>query len=664
MKKLFLIILILFIEIIYSKTYYISENDSSHGNYDIRADLVNDLISSKLVSGDSILFRRGERFFTHINYFKGGLNHITFASYGDTLLSKPVIDGSIIHFEFDTSEWKDFDVINNVKFYKKNIKGLELVENVYADDELLTLSREPDADETLITGMKNSYTGYFKIDSVDTVDPKKIFYDFSNTYDWGEAELITRINQWRYEVLRFTNLNDKFVCENEPPSLLKKGNGYFIQRSYQALDHSNEWYYDKENGILYFNTDKESCTIYVSSNREDDNAGIDIKRRKGVLVKDLEFRNAKYGIKLENSFELEISNCNFRNSVYGIINKKTFVNDCSISNNRIDNMRSCGVRIIGDRINVLNNSIDSIGMTMGCESKEFNNLNGIEIFGNNSLISNNSVRNTGYCGIRIFNASGSQVIDNYVENAMQVLSDGGGIYSYHNLDGNKLIKRNMITGVYGNAGGTLGEDHASNGIYLDEFSFHFEVDSNVVYNCGGGIYLQNSRMDTVTNNIFGDNNTTEFHINHAGRILNGGELNPSNDPGFDPDTLSFIPEGYFWDRQEGILYYMKKPSGIIYIRPGDNIISDNLILPDKSKYSIQFRTWQNIDDFLIEDLTGIRDFFLKNIQQKYLRDTGVYILGMNIEGSTKVTDRITKSLYDNLREVKVYIWKGKKVTIN
>ena len=340
------------------------------------------------------------------------------------------------------------------------------------------------------------------------------------------------------------------------------------------------------------------------------------------------------------------------------------MNDGRIENNDIRNIRSCGIKMIGDRITIKDNLIDSIGMSLGCESKEFNNLNGIEVIGNDSRIISNTVKNTGYCGIRIFNASGSQVTGNYIDSSMRLLSDGGGIYSYHNLDGNKLIKRNKIINVYGNATGTQGDDHGSNGIYLDEFSFHFKVDSNIVYNCGGGIYMQNSRMDTVTNNIIGDNNTTEFHMNHAGRILNGGELNPSDDPAFDPDTLTCIPEGYYWETQEGILYYKEKPKGIIYIRPGDNLVSDNFILPDKSKYSIQFRTWQNIDDFLIEDLTGIKDFFFKNIQQEYLRDTGVYILGMNIEGSTKIINGITQNLYEYLREVKVYIWKGKKVTIN
>lgn len=650
--------------IVNSATYYISESDTIHEKYDIRPDEINDLIANRLIEGDSILFKRGERFFTHINYFKAGLNYITFASYGDTLLSKPIIDGSVFHFEFDVSTWNDFEMIKGVKFYKKTIKGLDQVENIYADDAMLTLSREPDEDETLIQGMKNSFTGYFKIDSVDTSYHKKIFYDRSNATDWGDAELITRVNQWRYEVLNFSNKGGKYVCTDEPSAPLKKGNGYFVQRSKKALDHSNEWYYDKENGILYFNTDKEKCTVYISSNSEDDNAGIDIKRRKGVVVEDLEFRNAKYGIKLENSFDLLIENCSFRNSVYGIANKKTYVNNCLIRNNKIRNMRSYGIRIVGNDTKAVSNSIDSIGMILGCESKEFNNLNGIEVFGNNSLIINNTITNTGYCGIRIFDAAGSKVIDNYIENAMHLLSDGGGIYSYHNLDGNKIIKRNKIVNVHGSAKGTQGDDNGSNGIYLDEFSFHFKVDSNIVYKCGGGIYLQNSRMDTITNNILGDNNTTELHLNHAGRILNGGELNPSDDPAFNPDTLRSIPEDYFWDTQEGILYYKVKPSGIIYIRPGDNIISDNFILPNNSKYSIQFRTWQNIDDDLIEKLTGFEDFFERNIHEEYLRDTGVYILGMNIEGNTKVRDRITKSLYDNLREVKVYIWKGKKVKLN
>ena len=666
--RIFFISLIFIATSIFPATYYISENDTDHNKYDIRASQINDLISIKLIKGDSILFKRGERFFCHINYFKSGLNDITFSSYGDISLALPIIDGSIYHFDFDKNNWNDYEMIKGVKFYKKYIKDLELVENVYADDQMLTLSREPDANETVIAGMKNSYTGYFKIDSVDVKQPNKIFYDHSNTVDWGNAEIITRTHQWRYELLKFENKNEKYVIKDLLVSPLKKNYGYFIQRSYQALDKTDEWYYDEEKGILYFSTYKDKCTIYVSSNRESNNSGIDIKRRKGVVIKELDFRNAKYGIKLEHSFDLRISDNKFRNSVYGIINKSTYLNNSIFSNNLIKNMRSYGIRIIGHNITVNNNDIDSIGMSLGCESKGFNNLIGIELLGNNSVISDNIVKNIGYTGIRFSDASGSKVINNHIENTLQKLSDGGGIYSYHSMDGNKLIKGNTIINAYGNADGTLGTDHGSNGIYLDELSLHFKVDSNFVYNCGGGIYMQNSRSDTITNNTLKKNNTTEIHINHAGRILNGGKLNPSNDPGFDPDTLIVTPNEYVWDKEEGLLYYKNKRNGVVFVEPGNNYIANNMIYPDGdlNKYAFNFRTWQNIDDQLVYKLTSNKNFFHDNVLNESVDSTSMFIVGINVKNknlnqdSRKIKNTLDKRKYDFLRRIFIYIGSGTK----
>ncbi|MDA3837739.1 MAG: right-handed parallel beta-helix repeat-containing protein [Candidatus Delongbacteria bacterium] len=648
MTKCF-IILIFFISAVYSATYYVSGNDTDHGKYDLRIKDLNNLIEKGLSTGDTVLFKRGERFFYHINYSRPGLNDLTFSSYGGINDPKPIIDGSIYHFDFEKENWDNFEIIKGVKFFKKNIKALELVENVYSDDQMLTLAREPDDDETVITGMKNSYTGYFKIDSVDAKYPKKIFYDHSNSTDWGDAELITRFHQWCHEVLKFSNSGSKLTLKQETLAPFKKDYGYFIQRSYHALDKVGEWFYDENKGILYFSPKKNKCTIYISSSREENNSGFDINRRKGFIIEDLEFRNAKYGIKLASSFDLKIQNNNFRNSCYGIINKKTYLNNSVFQHNIIKNMRSYGIFIIGHDITINNNLIDSIGLSLGYDRGGLNDLDGIEIFGNRSVISNNIVKNTGYSGIRFFDAAGSKVINNYVENATQVLSDGGGIYSYHNMEGNKLIKGNTIINAYGNANGTLGTDHFSNGIYLDELSLHVRVDSNFVYNCGGGIYMQNSRSDTIVNNVFKNSNTTQISINHAGRVLNGGKLNPSNDPGFDPDTLSFIPKDYTWDKSEGLLYYKDKRNGVVYVETGNNYIADNTVYPDPDpeKYTFGFLTWQNIDDQLVYKLTSNNNFFYNNVKNGSVDSTSMYIMGVKVRDyydHGKLHDNITNTL--------------------
>jgi len=624
MKKYLVLFFILAAEACFSKTVLISASE--------------ELSSKSLSKGDSVLFKRGERYFTHINLFEDVHDDLYFGAYGDSLLPKPVLDGSIYHFEFNADTWTDFEMIKGVKFYKKDVKGLIQPENIYSDRGSLTLAREPDENETLITGQRNSFTGFFKIDSVDIKESRKIFFDQKNTADWSGAEVVTRTQQWSYEIRRIkSSTGGTFELEEptrEPP---QKNWGYFVRRHYSALDSRGEWFFDEAKGILYFAPLKDLCVIYISGNADDNNSGFDLRRKNRIRIENIAFENYKHGILLENAKDITVAGCKFTNCVYGVINKKTYLEKITVENCTFTNMKSDGIRLIANNSIINKNLIDSVGLSMGSESREMINLNGIEVYGSGSIITGNVVRNTGYCGIRIYNCPEAKVTDNIIENTGLVMSDCGGIYTWHAMEGNKLIKRNTIKNVLGNMSGTDQAPDNSFGIYLDELSLHFRVDSNYVTGAGNGIYVQNSRSDTIMFNHTEKNRKGEFHINHGGNILNGGRLNPDNDPEFDPDRLDSIPKNYVWDRKEGLLYYRDKQNGVLYVKPGNNIVSANKFMPDtvKNSYSIQFRTWQNISNRTIPDLTGNDDFFNDNIPAGMVKKTGLYIQGSNVKDYTR-----------------------------
>ncbi|HAQ62283.1 TPA: hypothetical protein DCR49_09870 [Candidatus Delongbacteria bacterium] len=655
MKKILILGVIYFFSTIYAKTHYISNSA--------------DFDSTMLTAGDSILFRHGVRYFTHINLFKDTPDNLYFGSFGDTFLPKPVLDGSIYHFDFNAAEWKDSEVIKGVKFYKKSIKGLVEPENIYTGTDALTLAREPDENETVIKGQKNSYAGYFQIDSVDIKQPKKVFYDFDNKSDWTGAEVITKTQQWSYEVMKIKNDRFRYETEENTDDAFKKLNGYFIQRHFSALDSQGEWFYNEQKGILYFSPNKEKCTIYVSSNRNDNNSGFDIRNKKNIRIENIEFRNYKHGLYLENAKNITVKNCSFWNCIYGVLNTKTYLENIKIENNSFRNMKSYGIRLITNNSLINKNDIDSVGLSMSCESKGFNNLNGIEIYGKNNIISRNSVKNTGYCGIRFFNCSGSMVINNNVENTMLLMSDGGGIYTYHSSEGNKLIKGNTVINAYGNAAGSPGKSNGASGIYLDELSMNFKVDSNFVEDCGTGIYLQNSTKDTITNNVTGGNRDYELHFNSAGMILNGGRLNPSNDPAFDPETLSNIPPDYIFDRQNRTIKY-KKNNKFVYVEPGGNEINNNRFNPDPNKYTFCFRTWRHINNNIFKDMTGCEDFFKSNVPERAMTAASVYIIGGNVKDMSKkgknfdnIKNTFDKTKFSFLRKIFIFIGRGQKPDI-
>jgi len=652
-------------------TFYVSVSDTSHKGSDIRAADIQRIVMSTKIKADSILFKRSEKFFISTELPKEAQNRIYFGAYGDPNLPKPVLDGSIYHFDFDAEKWKDFEVIKGVKFYKKTIARLENVENVYADKNVLTMSREPDADETVVTGMKNDFTGFFLIDSVDVSQPNKKFFDLKNKTDWKGAEVVTKTQQWSYEIRKIINDGQLFEAEEKTSDSFKKGWGYFIQRHYSALDREGEWFYDEARGILYFSPLKEKCTIYISSNREDNNSGFDIKFKKKISIENLSFLNYKHGIKLEGNQDISVKSCDFRNCTYGLINKTTYLERIIVEDNTFRNMHSYGIRLIANNSVINRNLIDSIGLSMSSESKGYDNLNGIESYGKNNIISNNIIKNVGYCAIRIYNCAGTKVLKNKIENTNLMVADGGAIYSFHSMDGNKLIRGNTVKNAVGNVNGTNGDKNHACGIYLDELSLHFRIDSNYVANCGDGIYIQNSRSDTVMFNHTEKNRKAELHINHAGSILNGGRLNMSNDPGFDPDTLSFWPEDYVWDKEERLLYYKNKNNGTVYVEPGNNLIKDNEFIPDPKLFTFHFRTWRNITDDTVFELTGNRDFFRNNVPGSLLKQSSFQIIGGNVKDlaqNGKIFEGLKSSFdntkYDYLRKVHVFIGNGRKYPVD
>jgi hypothetical protein len=651
-------------------TFYVSVSDTSHEGSDIRAADIQRIVMSTKIKADSILFKRSERFFISTELRKEAQNRIYFGAYGDLNLPKPVLDGSIYHFDFDAEKWKDFEVIKGVKFYKRTIAGLESVENVYADKNILTMSREPDADETVITGMKNDFTGFFIIDSVDVSLPNKKFFDRKNKTDWTGAEVVTKTQQWSYEIRKIRNDGQLFEAEEKTSDSFKKGWGYFIQRHYSALDREGEWFYDEAKGILYFSPLKEKCTIYISSNREDNNSGFDMKFKKNISIENLSFTNYKHGIKLEGNQDITVKNCDFKNCTYGLINKTTYLERVIVEDNTFRNMHSYGIRLIANNSVINRNLIDSIGLSMSSESKGYDNLNGIESYGKNNIISDNVIKNVGYCAIRIYNCADTKVLKNKIENTNLMVADGGAIYSFHSMDGNKLIRGNTVKNAVGNVNGTNGDKNHACGIYLDELSLHFRIDSNYVANCGDGIYIQNSRSDTVMFNHTEKNRKAELHINHAGSILNGGRLNMSNDPDFDPDTLSYLPVGYLWEKEEGLLYYKNKKNGVVYVEPGNNLIMGNEFIPSDERYTFTFRTWQHIGNDIVINLTGNKDFFRNNVPDSLLKNTSFEIIGGNVKDLYQngkdfngLQNSFDKTMYDYLRKVHIYIGRGRKYSI-
>lgn len=616
-NKRFLLLCVLFLysPFLLGKNYYISTSKEKEENEFLVSD-INVIIPEKLDSGDSILFERGSRYYTNINFTKTDLENIYVGSYGNIDKSNPVIDGSIIHFKFCTDSVKRFIIKNGIKFYGYPLSTFAEIKNVFSDNRMLTLAREPDEEEEIVSGMKNSYKGFYKIDSIDINQAKRSFYDYKNKHDWSGGQVVTKSNNFTHEVTNVMSWNKGHFILDKDLIRIVKNNGYFIQNHFDALDSKNEWYYDKEKKLLFLSENNNNSQIYISGMKNEQNQGIiNISNSKNITIENLTLTNGYIGIQINNSKNIKIRNNVILNSCIGIdFFRYNSLNDGEISGNEIKNIRSYAIHGKGNNNRVSGNKIHNIGMTYGCNAGGVYNLEGITLVGDKNRIDNNYISRIGFNGIKIYYGGNGTIENNIIDSCGLRLSDAGGIYSWHSFEGSKLIKNNIISNVSGdNSGTTDPAKHHGRGIYLDELSLHFKIENNEIFRCGEGIYVQNSRNDTIIGNKCYNNYNSELYMNSGGSILNGGVLNPVNDIYFDPDTLSrkSLAE-YVWDKNEGLIY-KKNKDHTVFVEPKNNLIENNSIIPSDTTFTFVFRTWREVDNNTLEELTSNSDFINNNL---------------------------------------------------
>lgn len=679
MRKIILIFLIPIL-LSYSTTYYISNlgNNGNSGTSDSTAwrsisKLDSALVNGPITAGDSINFRKGDKFFGQINLIDVNVPFgLIFSSYGDG--AKPIIDGSIATFVLDSSYW---DSSNNCYAYDldANMPDSCKIINVAIGSEQMILAREPD-----ITYSNNIPTdNYFDIDSWDpTPDTRLITSSSINFTGYEGAEFVAKVCKSWYDISEILDCPSSNSCqlsnENDYMGDYKEDYGFFIQNHFQALDVNNEWFVEygdyKKPVKLYIKTDtaSEGQTVYITgySLKTDSitNYGngfyiIPSSDDVNYTIKNLDMRNMRecvmIGRALSSSFfdaDINIENNDFSNSFVGIDNY--YNSDISILGNSFLNINSFGILSRGNNITIDDSdtseaSFENIGLILGYErnffwnpspSAEYINLVAIHTFGDYINIKNTDIKKVGYTGIKFspINKSsevekdrvlGIDIDDNTIDKAMLAMSDGGGIYSWtcfnpDTINTNK-IRNNTITNCIGNNSGTDGVnapgEYDAPGIYLDALVCNIEVTDNEIYYGSCGILAQAGRGYKITGNTIRYSKEYDIKISYDGAIYNGGDLNTS-------DSISYVyeheddPSGtygsYYWNNEHKTLKNLLS-GHYIYLKIGDNYITGNKLYQADSTYAspnfynMILGTWKEVNDSTLFELTGFDDPISNNL---------------------------------------------------
>jgi len=175
--------------------------------------------------------------------------------------------------------------------------------------------------------------------------------------------------------------------------------------------------------------------------------------------------------------------------------------ELEMGNSRAAHALNFGLRIVGcQNCRIHHSMIEQIAMFGGMGKSGDEQYNGVVLNGTNSIFEYNSVRYTGYLGIRV---EGANIIRyNEVSYFNSVKVDGGGIYCWRS-NGSTIIGNVVLHGE-GSTAGIAWSGTATHGIYIDDNSENIVVRDNTVgYTSESGIFLHNTRnVEVVNNTIF------------------------------------------------------------------------------------------------------------------------------------------------------------------
>ncbi|TAH08993.1 MAG: right-handed parallel beta-helix repeat-containing protein [Sphingobacteriia bacterium] len=499
-KFYFAAILLLFSQPVFSTNYYLSAagNDINSGTTIKSAwKTIARLNRQKLQPGDSVLFKKGDAFFGELVCNASGTkeNSIVYSSYGNGLM--PILRGAT--------------TTNMFRLFKNDIYMADINESVKAvfmNNQLQMLARFPN------TGFRIMEGGIGNAVS---------FYDSSLTQPnqfWNGANIRFRTFDWEMRTSIVKNFNNhQILIEDSSTNILGKGWGYYFDNKFEALDTSGEWFYS--------NTDKKLYLCATAKKIKEATIQL-VQLKTGITVAESISYVQIIGIQVEKYFERGIylagNNKGIilqNNRVESIDHTGIFVNrvssNCSIINNSIQHINGRGIFALEpNHLSIEQNTIQNIGTILGYGVSGVNGMIGITIanteaiksentyIANNNSIRNNTVRNTGYVGIRMDGAF-STMEYNIVDNVMNQLSDGAAIYcwsrsKYYTHD--NTIKKNIISNISGSNFGTpSGPNPAANGIYIDNGCYNILVDSNLIYNVSAsGIHVNSEAFDNLISN--------------------------------------------------------------------------------------------------------------------------------------------------------------------
>ena len=338
-----------------------------------------------------------------------------------------------------------------------------------------------------------------------------------------------RLYAWTMQELPVSGFDGRRLALFSPTTYpLDAGWGYYLLGQRWMVDSTGEWFHDAAAAQLYVQMPPDGvpagglrATVLAT--------GIDLRGRSHVVVDGVAVRRVGVGADLRDSQAVQLRNLRLDDTatmgIDATASTGLTVESCAF--NRIGTESVSGWRHdlgASAGLVVRNNVIRESGVQMqGDEVLSLPRFSYAAIYGGpGSVVTGNTVVNTGYIGIQVMGAS--LVEKNFVFGACSVLDDCAGIYTQ--TSSNTVIRGNTVVHSRGALAGKAPQARytQAQGIYLDESIDNALVEDNTVVDTDNGIQVHDSTNNTVRGNRLYANRRSQIWLQETRR-----RDNPSGD---------------------------------------------------------------------------------------------------------------------------------------
>ena len=474
-----------------SNSYYFSNSGSNSNTGTIGSPwaTLDKLNSVSLVPGDGVYLKAGDTFTgpLPINQSGSAGNSIKFDSYGSG--SMPVVTG----FQALTS-WTSQG--NNI--WQASLDAGTDLNMLIIGSAPVMRGRYPN------TGWLNfeGHNGYTSI--IDNQLP-------ATNINWTNAWLSMRSIRFQLNSYKIASHSGFTLIYNGNQSEMQRepinGHGYFIQDDPRTLDVNGEWYYNPTAKYIQMYYNQNPGTLGVKAATKDNT--LTASGRSYVTVRNIRFEGSnKTSINWAGGSNDTLRNCEIEyNGLDGVF-MNTLTNSALIYS-KVWKSNNTGVKVLPNATNTIVNwnDIRDAGVIPGYAKSEANSnqtRSFIFINGNGTQASYNYCKRSGYAGIS-FTRDGAKVLHNFIDSAVLVLDDVGGIY---HSDAPQYgvpweIAYNTVTNCYGTSSGTGAPDAPGEGMctYIDEAGGNGSIHHNNFSGAGlHAIFVHDADNISVTYN--------------------------------------------------------------------------------------------------------------------------------------------------------------------